>query len=74
MYDHSLRYRTLALQTTVFSREQSRRAHRELLEARWRGTWRRLSVAKVDEVRSVLITKGVELYLALDPKPGVVSR
>ena len=63
MYDQSLRYRMLALQTEDFPRDQSRREHRELLDAALAR-----DAAKVTQVLEIHITKGLELYLALDGK------
>lgn len=61
MYDQSLRYRMLALQTKDFPRGQSRREHRELLDAALAR-----DAERVTQVLSVHITKGIELYLALE--------
>ncbi|MCW3474317.1 GntR family transcriptional regulator [Limobrevibacterium gyesilva] len=72
MYDQSLRYRMLALQTKDFPRAQSRREHRELLDAALAR-----DADRVTEVLGVHITKGLELYLPLEtdavapaPKPA----
>lgn len=70
MYDQSLRYRMLSLRTKDFPRAQSRREHRALLDAALAR-----DAARLTEVLDVHITKGVELYLALDdvadqPKPN----
>lgn len=60
MYDQSLRYRMLSLQTDEFPRAQSRREHRDLCDA---------ALARdADRVAAVLqvhITKGLELYIAM---------
>lgn len=63
MYDQSLRYRMLALQTKDFPRDQSRREHRQLLDAALAR-----DAATVTRVLEIHITKGLELYLALDGK------
>ncbi len=60
MYDQSLRYRMLSLQTAAFPREQSRREHRELLDAALAR-----DAETVCRVLQVHITKGLELYEAL---------
>jgi DNA-binding GntR family transcriptional regulator len=64
MYDQSLRYRMLALQTKDFPRAQSRREHRELLDAALAR-----DAGRVCEVLGVHITKGLELYVEL-PAPA----
>ena len=64
MYDQSLRYRMLALRVKDFPREQSRREHRQILDA--------ALARKADELVEVLsahITKGSELYAELE-KPS----
>ena len=61
MYAQSLRYRMMALQTNEFPREQSRREHRHLLEAALARDGDRLAA-----VLDVHITKGLELYQALE--------
>jgi DNA-binding GntR family transcriptional regulator len=58
MYDQSQRYRMLALQVKAFPREQSRREHREILDA--------ALAHDADRVVAILtrhITKGAELYV-----------
>ena len=71
MYDQSLRYRMLALQVKDFPREQSRREHREILEAALARDADRLVA-----VLSAHITKGAELYVDVESKarPLAVSR
>jgi GntR family transcriptional regulator, carbon starvation induced regulator len=57
MYDQSLRYRMLALRVKDFPREQSRREHRQILDA--------ALARNGDDLTAVLsahITKGSELY------------
>jgi DNA-binding GntR family transcriptional regulator len=61
MYDQSLRYRMLSLQTDAFPRAQSRREHRALLD----GALAR-DADGVCAVLKVHITKGLELYTALN--------
>jgi GntR family transcriptional regulator, carbon starvation induced regulator len=63
MYDQSLRYRMLALQVKDFPREQSRREHREILEAALTRDADRLVA-----VLSAHITKGAELYVDVESK------
>jgi GntR family carbon starvation induced transcriptional regulator len=63
MYDQSLRYRMLAFQVKDFPREQSRREHREILDAALARDADRLVA-----VLSAHITKGVELYLDVEAK------
>jgi DNA-binding GntR family transcriptional regulator len=71
MYDQSLRYRMLALQVKDFPREQSRREHREILEAALERDADRLVA-----VLSAHITKGAELYVDVESKarPSAASR
>jgi DNA-binding GntR family transcriptional regulator len=60
MYDQSLRYRMLALQVQAFPREQSRREHKDILQA--------ALAHDADSLIAVLnthITKGADLYLRL---------
>ena len=57
MYDQSLRYRMLAFQVRDFPREQSRREHREILDAALARDADRLI-----PVFSAHITKGIGLY------------
>jgi DNA-binding GntR family transcriptional regulator len=57
MYDQSLRYRMLAFQVRDFPREQSRREHREILDAALSRDADRLI-----PILSAHITKGVGLY------------
>ncbi|HEX6979456.1 MAG TPA: GntR family transcriptional regulator [Alphaproteobacteria bacterium] len=68
MYDQSLRYRMLAFQVRHFPRDQSRREHREILDAALARDADRLVA-----VLSSHITKGAELYaeedLARRPEP-----
>jgi DNA-binding GntR family transcriptional regulator len=61
MYDQSLRYRMLAFQVRDFPREQSRREHREILEAALARDADRLAA-----VLTTHITKGTELYVEQD--------
>jgi GntR family transcriptional regulator, carbon starvation induced regulator len=63
MYDQSLRYRMLAFQVKDFPREQSRREHREILDAALARDADRLVA-----VLSAHITKGIELYLDVEAK------
>jgi DNA-binding GntR family transcriptional regulator len=70
MYDQSLRYRMLAFQVRNFPREQSRREHRELLDAALSRDADRLVA-----VLSAHVTKGAELYDDRDlTGGGVVKR
>lgn len=71
MYDQSLRYRMLAFQVRNFPREQSRREHRELLEAALAR-----DANKLVAVLSAHVTKGAELYDDRDlaTRPGVKRR
>jgi len=71
MYDQSLRYRMLALQVKDFPREQSRREHREILEAALGRDADRLVT-----VLSAHITKGGELYVDVESKarPAAATR
>jgi DNA-binding GntR family transcriptional regulator len=57
MYDQSLRYRMLAFQVRNFPRDQSRREHKEILDAALARQSERL-----EEVLTTHIIKGVELY------------
>ena len=57
MYDQSLRYRMLAFQVRDFPREQSRREHREILDAALARDADRLI-----PILSAHITKGIGLY------------
>lgn len=57
MYDQSLRYRMLALQIRNFPREQSRREHREILDAAIAR-----DVARLETVLAAHIIKGVDYY------------
>lgn len=61
MYDQSLRYRMLAFQVRDFPREQSRREHREILDAALARDANRLV-----GVLGTHITKGAELYVEQD--------
>ncbi len=63
MYDQSLRYRMLAFQVKDFPREQSRREHREILEAALARDAERLVA-----VLSAHVTKGAELYVDVEVK------
>jgi DNA-binding GntR family transcriptional regulator len=63
MYDQSLRYRMLAFQVKDFPREQSRREHREILEAALARDAERLVT-----VLSAHVTKGAELYVDVEVK------
>ncbi len=68
MYDQSLRYRMLAFQVRDFPREQSRREHREILEAALARDADRLAA-----VLATHITKGSEFYVEQDltrPRPA----
>ncbi|MBL8670417.1 MAG: GntR family transcriptional regulator [Alphaproteobacteria bacterium] len=64
MYDQSLRYRMLAFQVRDFPREQSRREHKEILEAALARDPERLTA-----LLSAHITKGLEHYADLGAKP-----
>jgi DNA-binding GntR family transcriptional regulator len=57
MYDQSLRYRMLAFRVKDFPREQSRREHRQILDAALAR-----DADKLTAVLSAHITKGSELY------------
>jgi len=61
MYDQSLRYRMLAFQVRDFPREQSRREHREILEAALARDAGRLL-----PILSAHITKGADRYVEQD--------
>lgn len=61
MYDQSLRYRMLAFQVRDFPREQSRREHREILDAALARDADRLTA-----LLAAHITKGAELYVEQD--------
>src|SRR5262249_29565319 len=65
MYDQSLRYRMLALKVRDFPREQSRREHRDILDA---------AIARdADRLVAVLtapITKGAELAQEAEALPS----
>ena len=63
MYDQSLRYRMLAFQVKDFPREQSRREHREILEAALARDAERLVA-----VLSAHVTKGADLYVEVEAK------
>ncbi|HTZ81156.1 MAG TPA: GntR family transcriptional regulator [Stellaceae bacterium] len=72
MYDQSLRYRMLAFQVKDFPREQSRREHREILDAALARDAERLAA-----VLSAHVTKGAELYVDVETKgraAGAVRR
>lgn len=60
-YDQSQRYRMLAFQVHDFPREQSRREHREILEAALAR-----DAARLTAVLTAHITKGAELYVEAD--------
>lgn len=69
MYDQSQRYRMLALQVKAFPREQSRREHREILEA--------ALAHDADRVVATLIrhiTKGAELYVEAGAAGSALAR
>ena len=70
MYDQSLRYRMLAFQVRDFPREQSRREHREILEAALARDAGRLL-----PILSAHITKGADRYVEqdLERSPGARS-
>lgn len=63
LYDQSLRYRMLSLQTADFPRAQSKREHRQLLDAALAR-----DAETVAAVLKVHITKGLELYQALEAR------
>jgi DNA-binding GntR family transcriptional regulator len=65
MYDQSLRYRMLAFRVKDFPREQSRREHRQILDAALAR-----DVNRLVDVLAAHITKGSELYAELDKVPG----
>jgi DNA-binding GntR family transcriptional regulator len=68
MYDQSQRYRMLALRVKDFPREQSRREHREILDA--------ALARNADKVVATLtahITKGAELYVEGDAAKSASS-
>ncbi len=70
MYDQSLRYRMLAFQVQNFPREQSRREHREILDAALARDVNRLVA-----VLGTHITKGAELYVDQDlARPPAAKR
>lgn len=69
MYDQSLRYRMLAFQVRDFPREQSRREHREILDAALARDADRLI-----PILSAHITKGIGLYGDELLKPPGVKR
>ena len=57
MYDQSLRYRMLAFRVKDFPREQSRREHKQILDAALAR-----DVETLTKVLGTHITKGAELY------------
>ncbi len=57
MYDQSLRYRMLAFQVRSFPREQSRREHRDILDAALAR-----DIGRLEPLLSAHITKGADLY------------
>jgi DNA-binding GntR family transcriptional regulator len=61
MYDQSLRYRMLAFKVTDFPREQSRREHRQILDAALARDADRLV-----ELLTAHIGKGAGLYAEAD--------
>jgi DNA-binding GntR family transcriptional regulator len=61
MYDQSLRYRMLAFRVKDFPREQSRREHREILDAALAR-----DAEKLVSVLGAHITKGSELYSEIE--------
>ena len=65
MYDQSLRYRMLAFRVKDFPRDQSRREHKQILDA---------ALARdVETLVAVLgahITKGAEMYAELEGAQG----
>jgi DNA-binding GntR family transcriptional regulator len=69
MYDQSLRYRTLALQVRDFPRQQSRREHREILDAALARDAERLVA-----VLGKHVTKGAELYVEQDLARGQAAK
>ncbi|MGQ0676827.1 MAG: GntR family transcriptional regulator [Rhodospirillales bacterium] len=70
MYDQSLRYRMLAFKVRDFPREQSRREHREILDAALAR-----DAARLAAVLGAHITKGAETYVEQDlARPPVAKR
>lgn len=70
MYDQSFRYRMLSFQVRDFPRDQSRREHREILEAALARDF-----ARLEPVLSAHITKGADLYEDQDlVRPAGVKR
>ena len=69
MYDQSLRYRMLAFKVTDFPREQSKREHRQILDAALARDGERLV-----ELLSVHIGKGAGLYAETDLKEKATTR
>jgi GntR family carbon starvation induced transcriptional regulator len=69
MYDQSLRYRMLAFRVKDFPRDQSRREHKQILDA---------ALARdIDRLESVLgthITKGAEMYAEHEAGQGKSGR
>lgn len=57
MYDQSLRYRMLSFQVRSFPRAQSRREHKEILDAALAR-----DIGRLDPLLSAHITKGADLY------------
>src|ERR1043165_489919 len=69
MYDQSLRYRMLAFRVKDFPRDQSRREHKQILDA--------ALARKADTLIAVLgthITKGAEMYAEHEARSGKTSR
>jgi len=69
MYDQSLRYRMLAFKVRDFPRDQSRREHREILDAALARDAQRLTA-----VLTTHITKGAELYVEQDLARGPAAK
>jgi DNA-binding GntR family transcriptional regulator len=70
MYDQSLRYRMLAFQVRNFPREQSRREHKDILDAALARDVNRLAA-----VLGAHITKGAETYVEQDlSRPPAAKR
>ena len=65
MYDQSLRYRMLAFRVKDFPRDQSRREHKQILDAALAR-----DVATLVAVLGAHITKGAEMYAELEGAPG----
>ena len=64
MYDQSLRYRMLAFRVKDFPRDQSRREHKQILEAALAR-----DIEALERVLGTHITKGAEMYAELESGP-----